>query len=41
MKEHWLIRDHIVKDSDEGTLVNKRLYSDEGTLVNKRLYSEG
>ncbi len=30
-----------MKDSDEGTLVNKRLYSDEGTLVNKRLYSEG
>ncbi len=28
MKEHWLIRDHIVKDSDEGTLVNKRLYSE-------------
>ncbi len=28
MKEHWLIRDYIVKDSDEGTLVNERLYSE-------------
>ncbi len=28
MKEHWLIIDNIVKDSDEGTLVNKRPYSE-------------
>ncbi len=28
MKEHWLIRDYIVKDSDEGTLVNNRQYSE-------------
>ncbi len=28
MKEHWLIRDYIVKDSDEETLVSKRQYSE-------------